>query len=157
MSEQGLRLLRTADAQISELIAALSARDDAVLAEPCTARAKLGDGTIGAVAWHTAENYGRIAGFVNDEGDTGHANVRSTQDITMLELRQLLLRNRDALQPLGGLSDKSLAAVPPAGAMRFCDGRRTLGEVLTGLLTHQANNVHALQVALESSAARSPS
>ena len=69
MSEQGVRLLRTADAQISELIAALSAREDSILAEPCPERAKLGDGTIGAVAWHTAAvagspwSFGRRAGW----------------------------------------------------------------------------------------------
>jgi hypothetical protein len=147
MSERGLRLLRTADAQISELIELFSGRDDAVLAEPCRDRAKLADGTIGAVAWHTAENYRRIAGFVNNQPDSGHADVRPAQAVTLPELVGLLTSGRDALQSLGDLSDAQLNTVPPAGAMRFCDGRRTLQEVITALLAHQANNVETLKAA----------
>jgi hypothetical protein len=157
VSEQGVRLLRTADAQILELIELFSGRDDGVLTEPCPARAKLADGTIGAVAWHTAENYRRIARFVSDQPDGGHPNARSASDITLSALGRLLVSGRDALQSLGDLSEERLNAVPPAGAMRFCDGRRTLQGVLAGLLTHQANNVQALKIAVESSAAQSPS
>jgi hypothetical protein len=148
MSEQGQQLRRTADAQISELIELFSGWDDGVLARPCPDRAKLADGTIGTVAWHAAENYGRIAAFLNDQPDGGHAGARPSQDITLLELEQLLVLGRDALQTLGDLSEERLNAVPPAGAMRFCDGRRTLQEVLVGLFAHQAHNVETLKTAL---------
>jgi hypothetical protein len=147
VSERALQLQRTAHAQIAELIELFSGRDDAVLAEPCRGRAKLADGTIGAVAWHTAENYGRIARFVCNQPDGGHTDARSAQAITLPELVGLLIGGRDALQPLGDLSDAQLNTVPPAGAMRFCDGRRTLQEVITRLLAHQANNVETLKTA----------
>jgi hypothetical protein len=147
MSEQGLQLLRTADAQISELIELFCDRDEAVLARPCRDRAKFGDGTIGAVAWHTAENYGRIASFLAGQANSEHADGRSAQAITVPALLALLISSRSALQLLGSLSRERLNTVPPTGAIRFCDGQRTLEEVVTGLLTHQAHNVAALKAA----------
>jgi hypothetical protein len=98
VSEQGVRLRRTAEAQILELIELFSGRDLGVLTEPCPDRAKLADGTIGAVAWHTAENYHRIARFVNDQPDGGHPNARSASGITLSALGRLLVSGRDALQ-----------------------------------------------------------
>jgi hypothetical protein len=144
MSQQGLQLLRTADAQISALIETFSARDEGVLRRRCPGRAKFADGTIGAVAWHTAENYGRIANFLNDQPDGGHADPQSGQAVTRSALLDLLSNSRDSLRVLGSLSEERLRAVPPAGSMRFCDGERTLQEVITALLSHQAHNVEAL-------------
>jgi hypothetical protein len=147
MSEQARQLLRTADAQIAELIELFSGRDDGVLARPCPERAKLADGTVGAVAWHTAENYRRIAGFLNDQPDGGHPLARSAQDVTIPALLRLLIGGRDSLGILGELSDERLNAVPTARAIRFCDGRRTLQQVVSGLLNHQAHNVETLKAA----------
>jgi hypothetical protein len=147
MSRQGLKLLQTADAQISELIELFSGRDDGVLARPCPARAKFGDGTIGAVALHTAENYARIATFLDNQPDNGHADARPVQAVTVPALLKVLNGSRDALRLLGDMSEERLSEVPPAGTMRFCDGRRTLEEVVTGQLTHQARNVEMLKAA----------
>ena len=41
-----------------------------------------------------------------------------------------------------------LDAIPPDGSFRFCDGQRTLEQVLAGLLKHQAHQIEALRSAL---------
>ena len=64
MTERGKQLQATTDAQVGELIALISALDEAALRRPCPGREKLGDGTVGASAQHAADNYQRIAGFV---------------------------------------------------------------------------------------------
>ena len=64
MTERAKQLHATADEQIAELIALLSTADDATLHLPCPGREKLGDGTIAASAGHAADNYRRIAAFV---------------------------------------------------------------------------------------------
>jgi hypothetical protein len=64
MTERGQQLHAIADGQIVELIDLVSALDQAALRLPCPGREKLGDGTIAASARHTADNYQRIAAFV---------------------------------------------------------------------------------------------
>jgi hypothetical protein len=64
MTERGKTLHATADDQIAELTALISTVDEAALRLPCPGREKLGDGTVAASAQHTADNYRRIAGFV---------------------------------------------------------------------------------------------
>lgn len=64
MTERGTQLHATADGQIVELIALISALDHAALRLPCRGREKLGDGTVGASVRHTADNFERIAAFV---------------------------------------------------------------------------------------------
>jgi hypothetical protein len=68
MSERGTQLFDTAERQISELIGLLSARGQASLSLSCPGREKLGDGTVAALALHTADNYLRIAGFLQAMG-----------------------------------------------------------------------------------------
>jgi hypothetical protein len=50
---------------------------------------------------------------------------------------------RARLRVLGELSDERLAAVPPATYMRFADGRRTLEQIVIGLLKHQRHQLDA--------------
>src|ERR1039458_8632903 len=64
MTERGKQLHATTDAQIAELIDLISTLDEAALRRPLPGREKLGDGTVGASAQHTADNYQRIAAFV---------------------------------------------------------------------------------------------
>ena len=64
MTERAHELSATVDRQIAELIDLLGALDQAALRRPCPGREKLGDGTVGAAARHTADNYQRIAAFV---------------------------------------------------------------------------------------------
>src|SRR3979411_558318 len=74
MNERGTQLQETANGQISELIGLISTRSEATLRLPCPGREKLGDGTVAACARHTADNYQRIAAFVqtSDRMSSGH-------------------------------------------------------------------------------------
>ena len=64
MTERGKQLHAIADGQIAELIALIATVDEAALRLPCPDREKLGDGTVGASVRHTADNYQRIAEFI---------------------------------------------------------------------------------------------
>src|SRR5437763_8084222 len=70
-------LAETAQRQISELIMFLSTTDEVLLRHPCHGREKLGDGTTGAVAWHIADRYERIAAFVSSAGTTPSSHAIS--------------------------------------------------------------------------------
>ena len=59
MSGRAAQLFQAADEQISDLIAVLDAADEAALRAPCAGREKLGDGTVAAIAMHTADNIDR--------------------------------------------------------------------------------------------------
>jgi hypothetical protein len=74
MSDRARQLHATADTQIAALIELMSRADESVLRRPCPGREKLGDGTVGARAAHTAENYGRIATFLatSNHASAGH-------------------------------------------------------------------------------------
>ena len=184
MTERAHELAATADRQIGELIELLSTLDQAALERPCPGREKLGDGTIGAAALHTADNYERIAAFVQtsdrmtaahqpathgghriprflralghgpqdhaprDHGADGHDNGYTADDIDLHAVVEQLGASRDALGRIGELTDSQLDEVPPKDCFRFCDGQRTLEQVLAGLLKHQAHQVEALSAAL---------
>lgn len=64
MTEHAKQLHATADRQIAELIGLITTLDEPTSRLPCPGREKLGDGTIGASARHTADNYQRLAAFV---------------------------------------------------------------------------------------------
>jgi hypothetical protein len=63
-------------------------------------------------------------------------------------LLERLSTGREALSLLADLTDGQLDTVPPAGSFRFCDGQRTLGEVISGLLKHQRHQIDAVNSAL---------
>ncbi len=77
MSERGTQLFDTADGQISELIGLLSKSGEAALSLRCPGREKLGDGTVAALALHTADSYLRIAGFLQATSRMPAAQWRS--------------------------------------------------------------------------------
>ena len=178
MTERAQELSATADGQIAELIDLLSTLDQAALDRPCPGREKLGDGTIGAAARHTADNYERIANFVQtsdrmsaghgrhriprflralghgpqdhtnpDHGATQHDNGYTAENVDLDAVVAQLNASRDTLARIGELTDGQLDAVPPKDSFRFCDGQRTLEQVLAGLLKHQAHQVEALSAA----------
>jgi len=64
MSRRAQHLHQTVERQIAELAEWLSAAGEQALTQPCPGREKLGDGTIGAVAAHTIDNYHRIGLFL---------------------------------------------------------------------------------------------
>jgi hypothetical protein len=149
MSQRAEQLHATAEGQIDELIALMSTLDEAALRRPCPGRQKLGDGTVGAAARHTADNYRRIAAFVRGgEAGTGrHGNGYTADSIDLGAVTGLLSAARTALARIAQLSDSQLDAVPAKDSFRFCDGQRSLEVVLAGLLTHQGHQVGALRTA----------
>jgi hypothetical protein len=167
MTERAQQLHAAAEQQIGELVDLVSAMDDAALGRPCPGREKLGDGTVAALARHTAGNYQRIAAFVSPSGrmsfahgPTDHAQhgprrgqhddeyIAGHFDLAAL-LTQLSVA-RDSFGRLAELTDVELDAVPPQDSFRFCDGQRTLDQVLASLLKHQRHQLDALRAAVDS-------
>jgi hypothetical protein len=183
MDECAERLHATGDAQIAELIALISTVDEAALRLPCPGRQKLGDGTVGASVRHTAENYQRIAGFVQtsdlmsgahaptpngahriprflraighgpaDHAERGpgagqHDEQYTSDNIDLTALVTELSASRDTLGRIAELTASQLDATPPKDSFRFCDGQRTLEQVLASLLKHQSHQIDALRAA----------
>lgn len=180
MTERAQILAATAQAQMTELIELLTTLDEVVLQAPCSGREKLGDGTIGAAVQHTADNYQRIAGFVDtssrmsaghqpaaqgkhhipkfmrvsghavqehvpaDHGTGGHDDGYTAKNVDVGSVLEQLDTCRDKLGQIAELTDRQLHQVPPKDSFRFCDGQRTLEQVLAGLLKHQAHQLQAL-------------
>lgn len=176
MSERAAGLFQTADEQISDLIALLGAADQAALNAPCAGREKLGDGTVAAIAMHTADNYHRIADYLDADtqpssrkperrhripfaahsphgrhDNSDRATAYRSENIALRALLERLATAQARLNPLADLSDERLAAVPPASEMRFADGQRTLEQIMVSLLNHQRHQCDALTAALASS------
>ena len=178
MTDRGQELSATADGHIAELLDLLSTLDQAALDRPCPGREKLGDGTINAAARHTADNYQRIAEFVqtsdrisgahgghrfprflralghgpqdhanHDHDATEHDNGYTAKDVDLDAVVEQLKASRDTLGWIAELTDSQLDVIPPKDSFRFCDGHRTLEQVLVGLLKHQAHQVEALRTA----------
>lgn len=168
MTERGKRLHATADRQITELTDLIQTLDEAAWRLPCAGREKLGDGTVAACAKHTADNYERIATFVaaTDRMPAGHATSKrhqaaehsepgpdshghdqhyTAENTSPADIVEQLSATRERLSPVAELTDRQLDTVPPKDSFRFCDGERTLEQVLTGLLKHQDHQLRALQ------------
>jgi hypothetical protein len=148
VSERGVDLMQVADAQISELIGLLSGRTDATLGLSCPGRGALGDGSIAACAFHTANSYHRIARFVQARDAGAHGGNYTSENAGLQDLLGRLSATAHALSILADLTDEQLDEVPPAGGMKFSDGQRTLEQILRSLLKHQCHNVDALKDAV---------
>ena len=175
MSERATQLVQMADGQLSEMIGLLSTRDEAALSLPCPGRAKLADGTVGAVATHTADNYVRIAGFIAADATAPptHSTHRSFRSIASRLGRHgrgehgpwmhgpggagttdragvldRLSKGREAMLLVAEFTDEQLDTVPAASDMKFCDGQRTLEQIVTNLLNHQSHQLDAVKAAL---------
>jgi hypothetical protein len=152
MGERGTQLLDTADRQISDLIGLLSTAGAAALKRPCPGRGRLGDGTVGATASHTVDNYDRVAGFLkttlegrSDHGPGSHGAGHMDDNVDLDDLLKRLSAAKGKLALLADLSDEQLEVVPPADDMRFVDGQRTIAQIVTSLLTHQHHQVDAVR------------
>jgi hypothetical protein len=163
MNQRASQLQETANGQISELIGLISTRGEAALRLPCPGREKLGDGTVAACAMHTADNYHRIAAFLQGPRGGGHTRIakllhRHREDqhkdnyqadnIDLPALLDRLSTGGAALNVLADLTDAQLDAVPPASEMKFCDGQRTLQQIITNMLNHQNHQLDALTTAI---------
>lgn len=164
MSERGTQLLETANRQIFELISLLSTQGESALKLPCPGREKLGDGTLGATASHVANVYHLLARFLQanghmlgtragsrpGRGDSSHTDEHGSERIDLQRLLQQLSDASSAVSPLADISDEHLSSVPPAGSFRFCDGHRTVEQVITNSLNHQSHHIDALKTAVTS-------
>jgi hypothetical protein len=184
MSERGKHLHATADQQITELTGLIQTQDEPALRRRCAGREKLGDGTVGACAKHTADNYQRIGTFVTTTArmsrghapgqrgghriprflhahghqppehgkhrpeSHGHDEQYTAENIRPAALIKQLSAACKDLSRIAKLTDRQLDTIPPKDSFRFCDGQRTLEQVLTGLLKHQDHQVRALGTAL---------
>jgi hypothetical protein len=184
MSERAEQLHATAEAQIGELIELVRATDISTLRRPCPGREKLGDGTIGAIAAQTAENYQQIGTFVAtsqrtssrhsgtqrglqrapglpralkhtqpDHGQDGpdfrgHRHRYAAASAQPTDIMERLSAARGDLAPIARLTDEQLDDIPCKDSFRFCDGQRTLEQVLAALLKHQDHQVQTLKAAL---------
>ncbi|MBV9339099.1 MAG: hypothetical protein JO243_24685 [Solirubrobacterales bacterium] len=115
-----------------------------------------------ASAAHAPAKHGghRIPRFLRSRGhgsaehaehgpSAGRHDAPYTADNTDLaDLTRRLSTTRDALRQIAELTDGQLNAIPPGGSFRFCDGRRTLEQVLASLLKHQGHQLGALTAAL---------
>jgi hypothetical protein len=175
--ERAAQLFQIADEQISDLIALLGAAEEAALHAPVAGREKLGDGTVAAIAMHTADNYHRIGEYLNATTQPGpltpetrhpmpafgrahrrhrrpdHSDTAAYRagNIDPHNLLDRLATARAKLTPLAELPDARLAAVPPVSEMRFADGQRTLDQIIVSLLNHQRHQCDALAAALAGS------
>ena len=167
MNERATKLFNDADRQISELKALIAAAGDSSLTLPCPGREKLGDGSVAAAAVHAADNYQRIAQFASGEaGGSVHRPPRFLRGrhgpgqhaggvdyradrITMKALLHQLTSGGKAIARLGGLTDQQLDVIPAASDLRFVDGQRTLEQILTAMLKHQAHQVEAISKAVK--------
>jgi hypothetical protein len=84
----------------------------------------------------------------HNPGTGQHDDHYSADTIDLGAVVEQLSASRDALDPLAELTDSQLDSIPPDGSFRFCDGQRTLEQVLAGLLKHQAHQIQALKAAL---------
>ena len=78
----------------------------------------------------------------------GHDGPYTAENASPADLIEQLSAARENLSGIAELTDRQLDTVAPKDSFRFCDGRRTLEQVLTGLLKHQDHQVHALKAAL---------
>jgi hypothetical protein len=167
MSVRATKLSETADRQISGLIDLLDATDASALSLPCSGREKLGDGTVGALAKHTADNYRRIAEFVaagaqqsvrhghtrevlhgqspqplehspREHGDD-HAQRYTADGVDLRNLTAQFTAARHELARIGELTDAQLDAVPPSGS-----GRRPRSATLASATRDPATTAAAL-------------
>jgi hypothetical protein len=116
MIERAQQLHTTAVGQIEQLIGLLSSIDEATLRLPCPGREKPGDGTVGALVHHTADNYQRIAAFVQGGDRMSATHKPSADTIDPSAVIAQLSAARDALA--------RLLNWPPSEPVQMASGAR---------------------------------
>jgi hypothetical protein len=78
----------------------------------------------------------------------GHDQHYTAEATSPADIVEQLSATRERLSSVAELTDRQLDTVPPKDSFRFCDGERTLEQVLTGLLKHQDHPLRALQATI---------
>jgi hypothetical protein len=84
----------------------------------------------------------------HSDGGSRHDGAYTADTTDLADVARRLSTTRDAFRQVAELTDGQLDAIPPEGSFRFCDGRRTLEQVLASLLKHQGHQLSALSTAL---------
>jgi hypothetical protein len=77
-----------------------------------------------------------------------HEHRYTAANIDLVAVGKQLSVSRETLGRLLELTDSQLDATPPKDRFRFCDGQRTLEQVLAGLLKHQSHHIGAVRAAI---------
>jgi hypothetical protein len=77
-----------------------------------------------------------------------HGGLYTVDSIQLDAVVEQLSASRVTLGRITELTDSQLNAIPPKDSFRFCDGQRTLEQVLVSLLKHQRHQVDALASAI---------
>jgi hypothetical protein len=84
----------------------------------------------------------------HNPGPGQHADHYSADTIDLGAVVEQLSASRATLGRVAELTDSQLDAIPPDGSFRFCDGQRTLEQVLAALLKHQGHQVDSIRSAV---------
>jgi hypothetical protein len=82
------------------------------------------------------------------QGEGMHDGDYTAENVDLDGLLERLSAGRDALGLLADMTDAQLDTVPPSGSFRFCDGQRTLEQVVASLLNHQGHQIDAIKAAV---------
>lgn len=77
-----------------------------------------------------------------------HDGEHTAETVDLDGLLERLSASRDAFAVLAEMTDEQLDVVPAAGSFRFCDGQRTLEQVVASLLKHQGHQIDAVRTAV---------
>jgi hypothetical protein len=77
-----------------------------------------------------------------------HDGQYTADNVDLNAVVQQLSDSRAALRRITRLTDNQLDTIPPEHSFRFCDGQRTLEQVLASLLKHQRHQTETLRAAV---------
>jgi hypothetical protein len=91
-----------------------------------------------------------------DHGEHGpgagpHEDQYTADNVDLGAIVEQLSASRDTVGRISELTDNQLDAIPPKDSFRFCDGQRTVEQVLASLLKHQSHQIEALRTATSGS------
>ena len=151
MKRQGIELMEEVRRQLDEAEAVLGAVDDVDLTKHCPNEDGDVSGTVAAAAAHLAEGYGRLGRFLHSNAyvpaTPGRGHEHAAPPETVADVLQLLHGVEPTMPLLGELTDEQLDTVP-AKTNRFTDGKRTLRDVITEMIAHQAGHLAGIKQAL---------
>jgi hypothetical protein len=84
----------------------------------------------------------------NGPGANQHGIEYTADNVDIGTVVKQLSTSRDTLGQITKITASQRDAIPPRDSFRFCDGRRTLEQVLASLLKHQSHQIEALKEAL---------
>lgn len=111
-------------------------------------RGRRGQGRHRLPSFLLARGHGAGSHGEGDHEQGRHDGDYTTETVALDGLLERLSAARDAFGFLAGLTDEQLDVVPAAGIFRFCDGHRTLEQVVAGLLKHQGHQIDAVKAAV---------